>query len=257
MVQLFILLILIDALLSTILPRRYFHRKFFVIPALIALGTAGYQYYQSRQQEKKAKKLKPSNYVPASVNEAIASSRMAASSQSPGYNRGLEKLKISSANTIDAAKRVGGSSTQIQQAVADTDAREKELVKDLQVSDESFRNSNRNNLNNLLMTKGAYQKDSFDAYNATKSALLGAAAQNKYNAVTTLGEGVVNSLPDSAFESKVKTGDNITGKTGGALTRALTKQEKGSSTLTPEQIEYLKKLGIGKQYDQKKFFTGY
>ncbi|MGC3945364.1 MAG: hypothetical protein QM762_12760 [Chryseolinea sp.] len=222
-----------------------------MIPALVALGTAAYQWYQSDQQKKKAKKLKPSNYVPPGTEEALTNARMDATAQSPGYARGLEKLRQSSATTIANAKRVGGNPAAIQQAVADTDAREKEAIKDLQVSDEAFRASNRKDLNRQLQIKAGYQKDSYDAYNASKSALIGASQQNKYNAITQLGEGVINSLPDSAIAGK--TGTATTPTSAADAARSLS--GVNLDNMTDGQIQELyRRMGISKG---KSFMTGY
>lgn len=193
-----ILLLLLDALLACAFYKRLKGRAY-VIPALIGLGVAGFQAYQGYKQKKQAKKLKASNYVPPSVEEALVSARMHSTADSPGHRRGLERLKQSSASSISASKRIGGSSAQLQQGVADTDAREKEHSKDLQVANSAFKNQARNNVQDLLLTKGGYEQQSQDSFNAAKSALIGASQQNTYNAVTTLGEGLVHSLPDSSF----------------------------------------------------------
>jgi hypothetical protein len=171
-----------------------------IIPALTSLATAGYQYYQGARQKKMAAKLKPSNYVPPSVNEAVSNARIESNATSPIVTRGLERLKTSTANSIENAKRVGGSAGAVQQAVVDADSREKEMTKDLSVKDAQYRAERKQELNQMLGIKGRYEKESMDAYNASKSALTGASMQNKYNAVTNLGEGIINSLPDSAFE---------------------------------------------------------
>ncbi|MEJ7644272.1 MAG: hypothetical protein WKF87_06735 [Chryseolinea sp.] len=183
------------------------------VAALLAVGQAGYSLYKSNKQKKAAKKLKESNWTPPAVEEAISSQRLAANASSPEYARGLERLKQSTANSIDASKKAGGTSGQIQQGIADSDAREKENIKDLQVADASFKNDARDRLTNLLQTKGGYQQQSRDAFNAAKSALTGASEQNQYNAVTTLGEGIVNSLPDSAFDAKASQPAGVPGAT--------------------------------------------
>lgn len=205
MEKILILFLLFDALIACVFYKSLKGRAY-IIPALVALGTAGYQAYKAHQQKQKAKKLKESNYVPGAVEEAIASERLRSHAASPEYTRGLEKLRQSTANTIDASKRVGGSSGQLQQSIADADAREKENIKDLHVAEAATKGEARSRLGGLLMTKGGYQQQSRDAYNATKSALIASSEQNMYNAVTGVAEGVVHSLPDSAFGAGVSTG---------------------------------------------------
>jgi len=191
--------------------------------AVMAAAQAGYGLYKSHQQKKAAKKLKDSNYVPTAVEEAVQSSRLQSNATSPEYQRGLEKLKQSSANTISTSKRIGGTAGQMQQSVADADAREKESIKDLSVAASATKAQSRGELQNLLLTKGGYQKESRDAYNASKSALLGAAEQNQYNAITTGAQGLV-----AAFPGKTPTTGSPTG------TRAFeTNLSKGLSGRTP------------------------
>jgi hypothetical protein len=192
-------LILLEVMFTPFM-RKHLKNKLCVIPVLIAAGTAAYQMYQSKQQRDLAKKMKPSNYVPPAVQEAEQNARVNANALSSGYTRSLDLLKRSTANTIHNAKRTGGSLSTIQQAVADSDAREKSLIRDLEVNEAANRSASRNQLNNILMQKGAFQKDSQDNYNAAVSALKASSQQNTFNAITGLSEGVVRSLPDKYFD---------------------------------------------------------
>lgn len=191
-------LLLLDVIVTPFF-REHLKNKLCFIPALIAAGTAAYQLYQAHQQRKQAKALKPSNYVPPAVLEAEQNARLNANSLSAGYGRSLDLLNRATATTINNAKRVGGSSSSIQQAVADADARQKNNIADLQVSEAANRQAARGQLNNLLLQKGAYQKESNDNYNAAVSALKGAAKQNTFNAITGLAEGAVMSMGDKSF----------------------------------------------------------
>ena len=205
MEKIIIFLFLLDAFASCLLYKKQ-RGKFYFVGALIGLGTAAYSLYKGHQQRKKARQLKNSNYVPPSVQEAVANSRMAASGTSPEYLRGQQKLRLSTQNTVNNARRVGGSAGQIQQAVADSDAREKEAVKDLEVSDAAYRNNNRLALNQQLGIQGQYEKESYDNYNAAKSALLGAAEQNTYNGITQGLEAGANLGADIADYTAAKKG---------------------------------------------------
>lgn len=208
--------------------------------ALVGIGTALYSENKANQQRDKAKNLKPSNYVPPSVQEAVDNAKLASNSESPGYTRGVEKIGQSTANMINNIKKIGGNPSQIQAGVADADMRGKEALKDLAVSDAAFKASQRQNLNNLLMAKGGYEKSSFDAFSAAKSALLGAANQNEYNAFTQGLEGVAGSLPASAYTSN---GSNTNITSGGIIGQGqgplLT---QGNGQLTPAQRAYINKL---------------
>ena len=231
--------------------------KAYFIPALIGAGLAAYQMIQAAKQRKEAKNMKPSNYVPAAVREAEVSARMNANAQSPAAARGLERIRQSTANTISSAKRVGGSAASVQQAVNDADAREKESLKDLQVADSQNQADNRQRLQDILMAKGNYQQQSQDAYNSAKSALIGAAQQNQYNAVTNLGEGIINSLPENAI-SPAPAAAAVASTPKPAASGALQVGKLGISSpkgrkLTPDQLQYLQQ-----RYGQmRRFKTGY
>lgn len=159
------------------------------ISILANLGKAGYQFFQGQKQKQMANSLKPSNYVPPAIREAEASSRLQANaSVAPGYGRFLDRLQTDTANTIAGAARATRNPNQIQQAVMDSDARNKELIKDIEVNNQAWQAQNRDKLNRVLGIKGGFERDSWDAYNATKSSLLGASMRNKYNAVSGLAE---------------------------------------------------------------------
>lgn len=164
------------------------------VMAIAALAQAGYQMYQGHKQKEMAKKLKPSNYVPPGLKEAEALAKGAANATTaPGFGILSDRLKTQGANTVDRIQRSTSNPNLIQQAVADTDAREKEIMKDLAINNEAFRAQNRNQVIGLAQRRGAYEKDSWDAFNATKSALMGAGMRNQYNAVTGLFEGLIMS----------------------------------------------------------------
>lgn len=216
--------------------------------ALIPLALSAYQLYKGAEQEKKAKNLKESNFVPGSVREAVGSARMGVTGSNPAVTRGLARLKASSANTIAARKRIGGNAAQIQNTVMDVDAREKEAIKDLQVADASFKIDQQRNLEDLLREKGYYEKASRDAFNAGKSALIGAAEQNKYNALSTAAEGLVMAAPDSAFDAKgtpIATGDVAApaASTIGMSTRSPV-GSRPYSNLSPEEYKRLLAAGL-------------
>jgi hypothetical protein len=226
------------------------------VMALIALAQSGYQMYKSHQQKKKAEEMKDSRYVPPSVQQALASANSEATQLSPGYSRSVEKIRQSSATSINNAKRIGGSSNQIQNMVNNVDAREKEAIKDVEVSENAFKARARDNVRGLMMTKGGFEKDSRDAYNAAKSALIGASEQNKYNAITNLGEGIVNSLPDNMISPESKNaainGANPAFASPNISKRGTTLIDPSKGPLTQEQLKYL--MGIR---PKRQFYAGY
>lgn len=208
----------------------------FPVAAAVAGGQALYQLYQANKQKQLAKRLRPSNFVPNSVKEGVTSARMASVASSPGYTRGLEKLRQSSANTVSNIKKVASNAGQIQQAVADADSREKQLGKDLEVYDASVKAQNRDKLTNLLMVQGGYEKQSQDAYNAAKSALTGAAQRNTINAVTGLGENLAYEYGagKKLDELSAQGLPDATGAEGGDFT--------GNKTTNPQQMAILRRL---------------
>jgi len=185
-------------MLADLIVGTWFLRKdrTYFLPILAAFASAAYQGYQASKQRAAASKLRPSNYITPAVQEAEANTRQQVyAPESPGYNRGLQQLNRSTSNYINAAQRLGGSPVQLQQGVADADARQKELVKDLEINNEQFRAQRRQDLNSLLMQKGQYQQKSMDDYNAAVSALKGAASQNEFNAISNTAEGLINTAP--------------------------------------------------------------
>jgi hypothetical protein len=233
--------------------------------ALTQLGSSAWQYAQGEKQKKAASNLKASNYLPPGVQEAIQRSRMDAnSSVGPAARRGLERLGASSSARINNLTRMGGNPALIQQGVVDVDNREKEAIKDLSVSDAAYKANQESNLQQLLTLKGQYEKDSNDSLNASKSALVGASLQNKYNAITGAAEGIMYALPDSAFDAKRSgtaipgpEGTSAAGSTGTGAASAMGGKYNG---LTPEQFARLRAAGLLKgdsrfpQYNRFKTF---
>lgn len=208
------------------------------VPLLISAAEAGYSEVKSQEQRKKADNLKPSNYVPEAVQEAVGNARTSSTALMPGYDRTIQKLRQSSANSINSATKVSGTPGQIQQQVGDADAREKESLKDLAVANSSYQAGQKQNLNSLLGLKGGYEKSSFDAFSAAKSALLGASNQNQYNAVTKVLEGAASSVPASAFTSG--NGDGSTAPVGQG--QGAFPAPNQNQNLTPAQRAYINKL---------------
>lgn len=175
---------------------------------------AGFKAYQGFKQQKMARDLRPSNYVPPAVTEAVANARLGANSTvAPGYGRQVDKLRTSTANTVERLSRATTNPNQIQQGVLDADAREKEILKDMEVNNEAWRAQNRDRLNAALGIQGQYQKQAYDQYNATKSALKGAGMQNLYHSVSGLAEGA---LYANLFDGSTSNGESsMTGLVGG------------------------------------------
>lgn len=185
------------------------------IPALIGLGTAIYQGIQANKQQKLAKSLSPTSGVPGALKEAEAMARQeAGATMQPGYARAASKINQSRSNAIEGARKLGNANA-IRSAVVDNDTRTASLLKDLEVNNEAARSQANQRLQNILLRKGAYQKEADDRYNASVSALRGASAQNNWNAINSLGEGIVRSLPDSYFMAQSQGGAN----TGRGLNR--------------------------------------
>lgn len=216
----------------------------FAIPALVSVAQAGLQYAQAKKQDKLAKQLQPSDYVPNALKEAEATARLNTNALPVGYNRSLELGQRSTSNAIDAAKKVGGGADAVQAAVADADAREKELIKDLGVAASAEQRANRADLTNILSDRARFEKMSQDAYSAAVSALKGASMQNKYNAVTGLGQNLIYGAGMSGL------GSNKTGGSGDAwnINNKPVSQQGAFSQLppapgySPGQEEFLKKF---------------
>jgi hypothetical protein len=179
---------------SFIKTKNFQSKKYFmpqvIIPLALAAAQAGYSAHKASQQRKKARSLKEANLVPKSVEEALANEKLRSTATSPEYLRGLEKLGQGSANTISQAKRIGGTAGLLQQQVADTDARKREGIKDLQIAEHGAKAQSRASVNELSLTKGGYEREARDQLDAAQSALRGAAEQNESAAVAAGLQGI-------------------------------------------------------------------
>jgi hypothetical protein len=155
-----------------------------IIPLALAAAQAGYSAHKASKQRKMANKLKQQNLTPQAVEEALASEKLRSTASSPEYLRGLEKLNQSSANALSQSKRIGGTTGQVQQSVADADARRREGIKDLQIADSGFKANSRANVQSLLMEKGGYQAEAREQKESAQAALRGAAETNEGQAVS-------------------------------------------------------------------------
>lgn len=205
-----------------------------MLPALLALAPTAFQIAEGLIQNDKADKLKPSNYVPPSVDSALNMAKANANKTvAPGYGRQLQVLRTGDANSFDRARKVAGDASQLQQQVGNIDARDKEVGKDLTTQNQQFQFNSRQDLMKWLGMRGEYEKSSNDAFNATKSALRGAATQNFFNAATGAAGVGINMLGNPA--------SSIIGKTGTALTNAISGY-KGK--MSPDELMYLKNMGF-------------
>lgn len=245
--------------------KKHLFNKLCLVPALVAAGTALYGLYQSDQQKKKAKDLKPSNYVPPALREAEATARLESSAPASAmYLRCLEKQRQISASTVNNIKKIGGTPGQIQQSVSDADAREREASKDLEVNNEQFRLARKQDLNRTLQIKGGYEKQSYDDANAAKSALMGASKQNQYNALTTLGEGLVNEYYDSQAKKEKVVDQQVVGSASIRKGNSLGQVQASTADEHLAQLRargvnpsYAEEARIRKQYEAKQFQSGY
>lgn len=207
-----------------------------MFPALLALLPSLFQMGQSYSQKQKADNLKPSNYVPPSVQSAVdMATQSAASSTAPGYGNQLQKIKTVGANSISRAKQVAGDANQLQSAVQQVDARERDNTRDLGNRNQEFQFQNRGQLMKWLGIRGASEQRSTDAFNATKSALIGASQQNLYNGISgaaAVGIKAVGSTDGS-------TSGSLVGKTGKDLVKAMGDR----TSFSDEEKAYLKNLG--------------
>lgn len=154
-------------------------------PLALSLAPVVAQAVQAGIQNKKAKKLKPSNFIPPAIREAESTARqIAQSTQMPGQDRFEARLGKNTANTLAAARRSTSNPAALLEAVQEADARAKGAIADNKTNLDAFKLQGQNLLSNALAKKGAFQQANRDAYNAAKSALTGASQQNLYNAIT-------------------------------------------------------------------------
>lgn len=205
-----------------------------LIPALSFLPSA-FQLVKGFSQKKKAKDLKPSNFVPPSVESAINMAKAdSLRTTAPGYGRTLEKIDAQNANAIDAARKVSSDASTLQASVSESDARRKEILKDIETENQQFQFRSRGDLMKWLGIRGDYEKMSRDSYDAAKSALEGAADQNIFNALT--GAVATGITLKGMKENK----SQIIGKTGNTLNEFM---KSYTGNITPEEQLYLRNVG--------------
>ena len=188
-------------------------------------------------QNRAANRLKESKYIPSGVRESVTNARMGAMADSPMYTRGKEQLAQSTARTINTAKRIGGTGAQVQQAAADADAREKQMIKDLEVSNNAFKAGQRNELNRALSVESSYKQRNRDAFNAAKSALKGAAIQNVFGAINNAASGLIMSASDERILGQG--GDTSSGVSGSSMMR--------NFGMNPTNLSYSNRLSTMKR----------
>lgn len=208
-----------------------------MFPALLALLPSLFQMGQSYAQKQKADNLKNSNYVPPSVQSGVdIATQGAAASTSPGYANQLQKVKTVGANSISKAKQVAGDPNQLQSAVQQVDARERDNTRDLSNRNQEFQFQNRGQLMKWLGIRGASEQRSTDAYNATKSALIGASQQNMYNGITGAAAVGIKAIGSN---DNTGTSGSLVGKTG----KDLVKSMGDRTSFTDDEKAYLKSMG--------------
>lgn len=158
-----------------------------MLPVALALLPTLYQMGKSVAQRQKASELQQSNYIPPSVQNAVATARQMSegSVSMPGYNQAVDRLKTTTANTIANSRKVAGNSAQLSQDVANASARENQSDQSLSAQNSAFKFSNLQNLQKWLGIRGGYEAKNRDQFNAAKSALTGAADQNMYNGISS------------------------------------------------------------------------
>lgn len=220
-----------------------------MFPALLALLPSLIQMGQGIAQKAKAGNLTQSNYVPPSIQNATEMARQgAATPTAPGYTQQINRVRTSTSNTISNAKKVAGDAAQLQSMVGQADAREKQIGQDLTSQNQNFQFNNRQDLMKWLGIRAGSEQGSRNAYNAAKSALIGAGDQNLFNAATGASAVGITALGGQKGDASVLGGSGGT-KTmlpGGVNNiQSLIDQKKAGVQLTPQQLQYLKGFGIG------------
>lgn len=156
-----------------------------MLPASLALLPSIFQFGQSIAQRNKANNLQQSNYIPPSVQNAVANARLnAGATEAPGQDQALSRIRTSTANSILNAKKTASNAAQLSSSVGESEGREKQDLQGLTANNQAFQFRNRQDLMKWLGIRGEYEQSNYDKFNAAKSALIGASNQNAFNALT-------------------------------------------------------------------------
>ena len=152
---------------------------------------------QAIKQNKLAKNLKMSDYIPPSILEAEQRSRAAANAtEVPGEAAARARLERQTANTTNAVRTAAKDSTTVLDKLQEADAVAKAKATDIEAQAQEFRYRNQKALEQTLNNKAAYEQRNRDSYDAAKSALKGAAAQNAFNAFQNATSAAIMMNPD-------------------------------------------------------------
>jgi hypothetical protein len=153
---------------------------------------AAAQLFSGIRQNRMAKDLEPSNYIPPALLEAENSQRRAANATSlPGQEGINEQIRISSAASNEAVRRGSKDSATVLEKIQEQEAMNQATQRNMSIQLENYRDQKEEDLNRTLVQKAGVQEQNQRQYEEAKSALKGAAGQNIYNALTGAAQAAI------------------------------------------------------------------
>lgn len=147
----------------------------------------------------RARKVKPDNYVPPSLDRNLKDAEARATrTKYIGQDHDESQIRRASANAISRSKESTTSAANLLNAVSATQSKENDALNNVGNKALQFQEVNRNNVQNLRGQRAGYEMDSMKRYWAAKAGLKGAGIQNLMQGQASIHQGA-GSFLDSMF----------------------------------------------------------
>lgn len=171
----------------------------------------------------RARKVKPDNYVPPSLQKSLNEAE-AVKGRTKYINQDYDEAQVrrASANAVSRAKESTTSAANLLNATSAVQSNENDALNQIGNKARQFQEVNRMNAQNLRNQRAGYEMDSMKRYWAAKAGLKGAGMQNLMQGQASIHQGA-GSFLDSMFSmggmggGMGGGGGNLAGSMGGAM----------------------------------------
>lgn len=153
----------------------------------LALASGAGKFIGGLFQSHKAKKLKPSTWVPPELRASQAeANRLSTASMAPGQQAEEESIRQSGSQYLTNIAKTGTSANEMQNFAGKAMGAENAMKRDIARRALLWKDQHRANLNAIRGRIAAQQIENRRQYQAAKSALRGAANQNIFGGLTDI-----------------------------------------------------------------------
>lgn len=154
----------------------------------VAGVTAAAKVGHGLHQKNKAKKLKKSNFMPAGLKEAKAEADLAANAtKAPGQEQAEETVRQNTAQMISNASKVGGGANAQLNIASAAAGNQNKAMRDIASRALWWKDQQRASRNMIRGQMAGQERENLQQFQATKSALLGAANANIWGGISDAG----------------------------------------------------------------------